>query len=128
MGHRSLRVLFAVAAAIIPAGTGCASDATSGPKTQTSQGVDVSPMVSEMTGGGLGLYSGVTAAALGLGVSAPAAVKIVAADCPYSSASQVFICPPVSSNGVTYNVSFWLYDASGNSLSQTNAVGIASIR
>jgi hypothetical protein len=102
---------------------GCGSDSPSAP---TSASLDVSAVISQMS---IGTLSGIPGASTALGVpSAAITPSVASAGCAYSQTSQNFVCPSTASSGVTFNASFWLYDASGHSQTQPDKSTTASVR
>jgi hypothetical protein len=120
---RSARLAACVA---VLAASACFSDSPSTTSPPTPA-VDVSAVLSQMALSGLGSFPGANAVALGV-AGAPPGGSIDASACPYSAATGSFVCPPYAAGGLTYNLSYWLYDASGKSLSSSDGSGVAAIR
>jgi hypothetical protein len=99
---------------------GCGSD--SGVAPSSRQPVDLAQVFSEMSVPGLS--SATTAAG---GVSAPSA-SVVPTGCSYASASQSFVCLPVTTNGLTITQSYTLLTATGSPLSTFDASAVAAVR
>jgi hypothetical protein len=119
---RYFRALPAAAAVILLAG--CDSN----PTTPT---VDVDAALSQMSSNGIATYSGAAASAStsGLGsLASPSVPAANAANCPYNTSTEFFVCDPITSSGVTFSRSFQLLDAQGVSLSTANPLLVASIR
>jgi hypothetical protein len=118
--------LFATCVAALAAGA-CFSDSPSSPAAHSTspptQALDVSAVISQMIPSGLGSFPGASAVA-----GATSTGSIDASACQYAAATGSFVCPPYAAGGVTYNLSYWLYDASGKSLSSSDAAGVAAIR
>jgi hypothetical protein len=111
-------------AVIIVSIAACNSESSLTPNV-TSQ-LDVAAVISQMSTGTL---AGIPGAGVALGVPATtAAPTIVPSACTYSSASQGFVCPSIASTGLTFNATYWLYDAAGHSQTQPNTSTTASIR
>ena len=53
---------------------------------------------------------------------------LVPSSCQYSASTQGFVCPPLSSNGLTISATFFLLDAAGHFQSQPDAATTAAIR
>lgn len=103
---------------------GACSDSSSAPSLSNS--VDLSAILSQISFAGGLTIAGAGASPttrLGTSVSAP-----TASSCAYSAAVQGFVCPTVTSNGVTFDLTYYLYDAAGNALSSADAAPIASVR
>jgi len=99
-----------IAAAI--AITSCRSSDSTGPSAD--DGLDLSALISEM---GIGGGNVATEAAAG-GFVVPSASPIVPSSCQYSATTQGFVCPTLTSNGMTFSASFFLLDAAGHFQSQ----------
>jgi hypothetical protein len=124
MTRSTLRPLIAAIAAALVAG--CHSDSPSAPATAQKNTLDLATILSQMS---LGRASSVPGASSVISVPAITGVPVVApAACPYSAASQGFVCPPVSSGGLTWDISYFLYDAAGHAQSQADAGTTASVR
>jgi len=91
---------------------GCNSSDSTGPSSSNS--LDLSALVSEM---GIGSGNVAGEAAVG-GFIVPLASPIVPSSCQYSATTQGFVCAPHTSNGLTFNASFFLLDAAGHFQSQ----------
>ena len=123
MSKRALPILAATA---IVFGAACGTDGSTSPN-DGSRTVDVAAVVSQIATGGLSAYPGLKTTVLNAGTP-PAIPAGVLTNCPYSAASQAFVCPAYTSSGITFTVSYSLFDASGHALTQIGATGIASIR
>jgi len=122
MTRSILRSLIAAASAALVAG--CGSDSPSGPATQHT--LDLGAVLSQMS---LGRVSSVPGASTVIAVPATsAAPSVVPSACAYSPALQGFTCPTVTSGGLTFDISYFLYDAAGHSQSQADANTTASVR
>jgi hypothetical protein len=92
----------------------------------SSNSIDLSAILSQMS-----FASGLTIAGAGaspttrLGTSTPAPI---ASSCAYSASVQAFVCPTVTSNGIAFDLTYYLYDAAGHALSSADAAPIASVR
>jgi hypothetical protein len=72
-----------------------------------------------------------SAGAAGLALSGGPVVSTTmpsAAQCPYNSLTQFFVCPNTSNSGLTFTLSYQLLDASGTVQSAFNAATTAAIR
>jgi hypothetical protein len=124
MTRSTLRPLIAAFAAALVAG--CHSDSPSGPAAPQQSTFDLATILSQMA---LGRVSSVPGATSVIAVPAIAGVPVVApAACPYSAATQGFTCPTVTSGGLTWDISYFLYDAAGHAQSQADAGTTASVR
>ena len=124
MTHTRIRATSTVLAAAAIAAAGCGSDSPSTPNGTTQ--LDVSAVISQM---GPATLSGIPGASTALGVpSASTTPAVVPSACTYSSASQGFVCPSIASSGLTFNATYWLYDAAGHSQSQAVKSTTASVR
>ena len=100
------------------------ADNSSAPSS--SKSIDLSAILSQIS-----FASGLTLAGAGaspttrLGPSAPAPS---ASSCAYSAAVQGFVCPTVTSNGIAFDLTYYLYDAAGHALTSADAAPIASVR
>jgi hypothetical protein len=114
-----IRAAAAVAFAAVLAA--CGADTRTAPSTQPI--VDVSALVAAASNT---TYNTVARSMVLL----PAVVTspINTANCPYSSATQQFVCAPVTSNGLTFKASYQLLDASGHPLSVADATMLAAVR
>jgi hypothetical protein len=115
---RPFRVLTSVLAAAVVAG--CDSE----PTTPT---VSVDAVLSQMSSTSVAGYSAAAASAGGVVVPNVTASGPASA-CAYNSSNSFFVCPPVTSNGMTMNRSFQLLDASGAPLSSPNPLALAAVR
>jgi hypothetical protein len=124
MTRSTLRPLLAAFAAALVAG--CHSDSPSGPANSQQNTLDLTTILSQMS---LGRVSSVPGASSVIAVpSIAGAPVIVPASCSYSAAVQGFTCPTVSSGGLTWDISYFLYDAAGHSQSQADAGTTAAVR
>jgi hypothetical protein len=118
--HAPLAIL--TVSAIVAAG--CGSDSPSAPGTGSP--LDLSAVISQMSTGTL---SGLPGAGAAIGIPASAATPTIAPSaCQYSSTSQGFVCPSIASSGLSFNATYWLYDASGHSQTQADKATTASVR
>jgi hypothetical protein len=102
---------------------GCGSDSPSGPSSHT---LDLGAVISEMS---IGRVSSVPGASTVISMPSVAGVPtIVPSACTYSPALQGFTCPTATSAGLTFDVSYFLYDAGGHAQSQADANTTASVR
>jgi hypothetical protein len=123
MKRSNVRTLIAAVSAALVAGC---SDSPSGPATPPPQSLDLSAILSQMSLGRVGSVPGASAV---IALPAATAVPGVAPSaCPYSAATQGFTCPTVTSGGLTFDISYFLYDAAGHAQSQPDAATTASVR
>jgi len=116
------RVLAASVVASTIALAGCNSSDATGPSS--SNPIDLGALIVEM-----GVGSGNVAGSIGVGgVAIPAMVPLVPSSCQYSATVQGFACPTLTSNGITFNATFFLLDASGHFQSQPDANTTAAFR
>lgn len=102
---------------------GCGSDSPSGPSSHT---LDLGAVISEMS---IGRVSSVPGASTVISVPSIAATPtVVPSACTFSPTLQGFACPTVTSAGLTFDVSYFLYDAGGHPQSQADANTTASVR
>jgi hypothetical protein len=124
MTRSTLRQLIAAFATALVAG--CHSDSPSGPATQQQNTIDLATIFSEMA---VGRVNSVPGASSIIAVPSIAGVPVLApAGCPYSASTQSFICPTVTSGGLTWDISYFLYDAAGHAQSQADAGTTAAVR
>ena len=100
----------------------CKSTST-GPADTT---LDVANVLSELNS-----TANVSSGAIATGaVPSSAAVPggVIPGPCAYTAASQNFVCPPITANGITYTRTYWLSDASGTFLSTPDAKRINAVR
>ena len=110
-------------AALTAIAAGCA-DNSSAPSSSNS--IDLSGVLSQIS-----FASGLTIAGagaspttrLGTSISTPAP-----SSCGYSASIQGFVCPTVTSSGIAFDLTYYLYDAAGHALTSANAAPIASVR
>ena len=110
------RVLSIAAVALLAA---CGSDSSTGPAA--SQPVDLASAFTEMS-----LPAISAAAAITGGVALP--VSAVPTGCGYVAASQNFVCPAITTNGLSVTSSYALFDAAGHSMSAFDANTVSSLR
>jgi len=116
------RVIVASVVASTIALAGCRSTDATGPSSGST--LDLGALIVEM-----GIGSGNAAGSVGIGaVGVPAMAPLVPSSCQYSAAVQGFTCPTLTSNGITFNATFFLLDASGHSQSQPDASTTAAFR
>ena len=95
----------------------------------TEPTAEIDAALSLMATGGIATYSARTTGPLsGQGVSVPIPDGSSASSCAYDSATQFFVCAPITANGITLSRQFQLMDASGAKLSTIDPLLIASIR
>jgi hypothetical protein len=125
MTRSTLRSLIAAFAAVLVAG--CGSDSPNAPSATPQQHtLDLAAILSEMS---IGRVSTVPGASVVLAVPAAVGVPVIApAACPFSASTQGFTCPTVSSGGLTFDISYFLYDAAGHAQSAADAATTASVR
>jgi hypothetical protein len=111
------RFLGIAAVALVSA---CGSDAGTGP-TATAP-VDLATAFNEMSLPALSAVTSLTG-----GVAAPSASG-VPSGCAYVAASQNFVCPAVTSSGVTITSNYALLDAAGHPMSQFDANAVSALR
>lgn len=114
---RPIRFLSVVAVALLSA---CGADSGVGPTTTVP--VDLATAFSEMSVPGLSAVASLAGSAY-----APS-LNGVPSGCSYSTGSQSFVCPAITSKGVTITTNYSLLDAAGHSLSQYDASTVASLR
>ena len=115
------RVLIGSFLASMVAIAGCRSSDATGPSSST---LDLSALIGEM-----GIGNGNVAGAVGVGgFVVPSASPIVPSSCQYSASTQGFICATLTSNGLTFNATFFLLDAAGHFQSQPDAATTDAIR
>lgn len=123
MTRSTLRSLIAAVSAALVAG--CGSDSPSGPATQQHT-LDLAAILSQMS---VGSVSAVPGASSVIAVPATATVPhVTPSACAYSPATQGFICPTVTSGTLTFDISYFLYDAAGHTQSQADAGTTAAVR
>lgn len=115
----------AATAALATFAAACGSDSPTAPQSQ-SKSLDLATIFSQMSMGNADAMPGARAAS-GIPFSGTAPVP-TSASCAYSDSAQGFTCAPVTSHGITFTVSYWLYDAAGHGLSTLDATKIASVR
>jgi hypothetical protein len=112
----------AVSAALV---VGCGSDSPSGPST-SQHTVDLAAVMAQMS---IGRPTSIPGANVVMSVPASTGIpKFVPSACAYSSAAQGFTCPTVTSGGLTFDISYFLYDAGGKSQSAADAKTTAAVR
>jgi len=122
MRSTSRAVIAALAAALV---AGCGSDSPNAPATPQHT-LDVAAILSQMS---IGRVSSVPGASAVLSLPAPIGVPAIALSaCPFSSSIQGFTCPTVSSAGLTFDISYFLYDAAGHAQSVADASTTAAVR
>ncbi|HEY4219338.1 MAG TPA: hypothetical protein VGM67_19475 [Gemmatimonadaceae bacterium] len=115
----------AIAMAIVVSVVGC-SDSSSSATGPTLHQLDVATEISAMSNGGVGGTPGVsTLLALPTSTTLPA---VVPSACAYSTTTGGFTCPTAAANGLTFDISYYLSDAAGNSQTSPNVNTTASIR
>jgi len=98
----------------------CGSDDGTGPTASTP--VDLATAFSEMSLPGIA-----AAASLTGGVSLPS-TSGVPTGCAYVTASQNFVCPAVTTSGVTVTSNYFLLNAAGQPMSQFDANTLSALR
>jgi hypothetical protein len=123
MTRSALRSLAAaVSAALV---VGCGSDSPSGPSTPQHT-VDLAAVMAQMS---IGRPTSIPGASVVMSVPASTGVPaFVPSACAYSSAVQRFTCPTVTSGGLTFDISYFLYDAAGKSQSAVDGNTTAAVR
>jgi hypothetical protein len=123
MTRSTLRSLVAgVSAALV---VGCGSDSPSGPST-SGKTLDLATVMSQMSIGRVGSIPGASVV-----MSLPATTgmpTLVPSACAFSPTAQGFTCPTVTSNGLTFDISYFLYDVAGKPQSAADANTTASVR
>ncbi|MFL5617361.1 MAG: hypothetical protein ACJ79A_03085 [Gemmatimonadaceae bacterium] len=112
-----LRAGFAALVLAIVA-TACGSDSSTGPTNSAPATLDQT--LAELS---IPALSAAGASFVDVGTDAPA---LLASRCPYTAASQSFVCTPVSASGLTVNQSFTLLSASGAKQSAFDAATTAA--
>lgn len=118
--HAAARLVALLGVAVLA--TACSSDSPTGPG---SSQFDVSGAIGQMTVPGMSSAMGAVPNASTADVSAPA---IVPSACSYSSSTQSFTCPTVTSNGLTITRSYTLLDAQGQPQSAPDKATTDGIR
>jgi hypothetical protein len=111
----------AVSAALV---VGCHSDSAVGPSSENT--LDLAAIMSQMSIGRVGSVPGASTV-----MSVPVTGGIptlVPAACSYSPTTQGFVCPTATSNGLTFDISYFLYDVAGKAQSAADAKTTASVR
>jgi hypothetical protein len=113
------------ALALLAAATiaGCGSDSSTAPVPHS---LDVSAEISAMANGSVNGLAGVSSL-LSLPASSTLPTVFPSA-CAYSTATQGFTCPTAVSNGLTFDISYFLADVSGRSQTAPDVNSTASIR
>jgi hypothetical protein len=112
----------AVSAAFV---VGCGSDPPSGPSTSRHT-LDLAAVMAQMS---IGRPTSIPGASVVMSVPASTGVPVILPSaCPFSSTAQGFTCPTVTSGGLTFDISYFLYDAAGKAQSQLDANTTASVR
>lgn len=112
----------AVSAALV---IGCGSDSPVGPSA-SQRTLDLAAIMSQMSIGRVGSIPGASTV-----MSVPATTGVptlVPSACAYSPAAQGFVCPTATSGGLTFDISYFLYDAAGKAQSAADAATTASVR
>ena len=99
---------------------GCRSSDATDP---SSGSLDLSALISEM-----GVGSGNVSGSVGVGGFVVPSSPIVPSSCQYSASTQGFTCATLTSNGLTFNASFFLLDAAGHFQSEPDAATTNAIR
>jgi hypothetical protein len=131
MSSTTTRAILALTTAALIAG--CGSDSTTSPAGPSTNTLDLATLLSQMSVGNINAIRDANAGAAGLpgaptmtaGAAPPAIVPSV---CTYSGATGGFTCPPTKAGGITFSLSFFLYDAAGHSLTTADASLVASVR
>ncbi len=113
------------ALAILVAATlaGCGADSSTAPVPHS---LDVSTEIAAMANGSVSGLAGVSTL-----LSLPASTAqptVFPSACAYSAATQGFSCPTAAVNGLTFDISYFLTDASGRSQTAPDVNATASIR
>jgi len=114
---KSLSVAALAAAVLISA---CGSDAGTDPGK--SQPVSLAQVFTELS-----LPRLSAAASVAGGVALPT-TNTLPSGCNYVAASQGFVCPSITTNGLTVTTSYALFNSAGTSLSAFDGAAVASIR
>jgi len=104
---------------------GCGSDS---PTTPPSSGgsLDLTSVFAQMSPADA---SSMASARSMLGVPvAPAATTVVPSSCSFSSSTQGFVCPTKTAAGLTFGLTYYLYDASGHTQSSADATTTDAVR
>lgn len=125
LGSNARGFIALLAAATLAA---CGSDKATAPAAVTVPPIDLTAVLSQLSLGGLDNIPSV-ASLLGLPTSL-ASPTVVPASCTYAATSHGFACPTVSAQGVSFDLTYYLYDAAGQPQSQTSGINTttASIR
>lgn len=115
---RAFRVSTSVLAVAFLAG--CESE----PTTPTAS---VDAVLSQMASSSVAGYAAAAASAGGMSVPDVTAAG-PASSCAYNAGTSFFVCPTVTSNGMTISRSFQLLDATGAPLSSPNPLTLAAVR
>ena len=122
MTRSTLRWLVAGISAALVVGCG---DSPSGPSAE-QQTLDLATVMSQMS---IGRIHSIPGASVVMSVPTTAAVPtLVPSTCAFSPTVQGFTCPSVTSNGLTFDISYFLYDAAGKPQSSADAKTTASVR
>ena len=101
---------------------GCGADSGVSP---TNTPVTLDDVFKEMSlpaiAGAASAASGVDASAASAGISVPKA-------CSYATASQSFVCAPITASGLTINQSYQLLNSSGSPLSAFDVGSVSAVR
>jgi hypothetical protein len=120
MSMRRVLLGSVLASAIVLAG--CQSSDTTGPSSGNT--LDLSALIAEM-----GIGSGNVSGSVGVvGIGVPSTSPIVPSSCQYSASTHGFTCATVTSNGLTFNATYFLLDAGGHFQSQPDASTTDAIR
>jgi len=120
MSKRRVLLGSVVASAIVLAS--CQSNDTTGPSSGNT--LDLSALIAEM-----GIGSGNVSGSVGVvGIGVPSTSPIVPSSCQYSASTHGFTCATVTSNGLTFNATYFLLDAGGHFQSQPDASTTDAIR
>jgi len=112
-----------IVSALLSVAAGC-TDSSSAPSLSNS--IDLSAILSQIS-----FASGLTIAGAGASPTTRIGTSMSAptpSSCAYSASVQGFVCPTVTSNGVAFDLTYYLYDAAGHALSSADAAPIASVR
>jgi hypothetical protein len=111
------RVALLLAAAVLAAG--CSDSATA----PTNQPAELGALLNEMSASGMSVAAGASLPPASAVVTARPG--IVPNACPYDNATQRFVCPTVTVNGLTFTRSFQLLDVAGEPHSKFEAAVVA---
>lgn len=106
--------------ALLALAAGCGGDSVTGPGQAPAE---LTQVLDEMNSPSVALA---TSAMSGIPIASPG--PLAAASCSYAADSRSFVCPTVTSHGLTFNRSFTLLDASGVPQSQYDVHSTDAVR